>query len=73
MQKDKSAQQRWWYQGVSEAPCGEHTLFQADQRNAIEYKVNTIEIHIPRNTMRQDPRQAPTVSSRATQCNALKV
>ena len=37
MQNDKSAQQRWLYQGVSENPCGEHPLFQAGQRNAIEY------------------------------------
>ena len=36
MQYDKSAQQRWRYQGVSEAP-GEHPLFQPT--NAIDYKV----------------------------------
>ena len=36
MQYDRSAQQRWRYQGVSEAP-GEHPLFQPT--NAIDYKV----------------------------------
>ena len=36
MQYDKSAQQRWRYQGVSEAP-GEQALVQPT--NAIEYKV----------------------------------
>ena len=44
MQYDKSAQQRWRYQGVSEAP-GEHPLFQPT--NAIEY----IQGDIPCNTI----------------------